>query len=73
MNNGELTEEEKRELADSLLQLRIQHRQIDNEISALQNLGAVDMLKIVRMKKIKLKIKDKIAAIEDQLTPDIIA
>ena len=32
-----------------------------------------DMLKIGRMKKIKLSIKDQITYIENQLTPDIIA
>jgi len=31
------------------------------------------MLKLVRMKKIKLILKDKIALIEDKLMPDIIA
>jgi len=36
-------------------------------------MGAVDMLKIGRMKKIKLRLKDRIARIEDLLTPDIIA
>ena len=59
----------KLELSD----LRNQHRQLDSEINALRETGAVDMLKIVRMKKIKLKLKDKIAALEDSLTPDIIA
>lgn len=46
---------------------------LDDEIIALRENGAADMLKIRRMKKIKLKLKDRIAAIEDSLTPDIIA
>jgi hypothetical protein len=61
------------ELLKALVELRTQHRQLDVEINALRETGAVDMLKLGRMKKIKLQLKDKIAAIEDSLTPDIIA
>ncbi len=53
--------------------LKTEHRRIDSEISALVDTGAVDMLKIGRMKKIKLSIKDQITYIENQITPDIIA
>lgn len=60
-------------LQQQLKQLRDEHRQLDNEIRALRETGAVDMLKIGRMKKVKLRLKDRIAAIEDSLTPDIIA
>jgi len=60
-------------LQQELQQLRDKHRQLDNEINALREIGAVDMLKIGRMKKVKLRLKDRIAAIEDSLTPDIIA
>jgi len=56
-----------------LAELRVEHRRIDNEIIALRETGAVDMLKVGRMKKIKLSIKDQITYIENQLTPDIIA
>lgn len=58
---------------EDLAQLRLEHRQIDKNIEALILTGAVDMLKIRRMKKVKLAIKDKIAYLEDILTPDIIA
>jgi len=60
-------------IKQELATLKSEHRQLDAEINALRETGAVDMLKIVRMKKIKLKLKDKIAALEDSLTPDIIA
>jgi len=56
-----------------LKQLKSEHRHIDEEVDALRDMGAVDMLKIGRMKKIKLRLKDRIARIEDLLTPDIIA
>ena len=53
--------------------LRAQHRQLDVQIKALQDSAISDPLKIARMKKRKLNIKDRISALEDSLTPDIIA
>ncbi len=61
------------ELIEILTGLKFEHRSIDNEINAVTETGVADMLKVRRMKKIKLSIKDKIAFIENQLTPDIIA
>jgi len=54
-------------------QLKSEHRRIDQEINALIETGVADMLKVRRMKKIKLSIKDQIAYLENQITPDIIA
>lgn len=56
-----------------LQDLRRQHRHLDDEIKALQQIGVTDMLKTARLKKLKLKLKDKIHALEDKITPDIIA
>lgn len=61
------------ELIELLNGLKLEHRTIDSEINAIMETGVSDMLKIRRMKKIKLSIKDQIAFIENQLTPDIIA
>ena len=61
------------ELIELLNGLKHEHRTIDSEINAIMETGVSDMLKIRRMKKIKLSIKDQIAFIENQLTPDIIA
>ncbi|WP_264210468.1 YdcH family protein [Leisingera thetidis] len=52
---------------------RRQHRDLDEAISALEERGTADQLTIRRLKKQKLTLKDKIALIEDRLTPDIIA
>ena len=52
---------------------RRQHRDLDEAITALQERGTSDQLTIRRLKKQKLGLKDKIALIEDRLTPDIIA
>lgn len=68
--DGELSPQE---LQDILADLKTEHRRVDTEISALIDMGAVDMLKIGRMKKIKLSIKDQISYLENQITPDIIA
>lgn len=60
--------------AETLLQrLKVEHRRIDQEIEALLETGVADMLKVKRMKKIKLSIRDQIAYLENQVTPDIIA
>ena len=56
-----------------LAALRLEHRAIDREIDALVETGVADMLKIRRMKKVKLALKDRIRVLEDELTPDIIA
>lgn len=61
------------EMRDMLSKLKEDHRHIDNEIKALEETGVVDVLKIRRLKKIKLSIKDKVVYLENQLTPDIIA
>lgn len=61
------------EMEEILSNLKLEHRRIDTEIKALQEIGVTDMLKISRMKKIKLSLKDQITFIENQITPDIIA
>ena len=52
---------------------RREHRDLDDAIAALEASGRADQLRLRRLKKQKLALKDKIARIEDQLTPDIIA
>lgn len=52
---------------------RREHRDLDEAIAALQEKASADQLTIRRLKKQKLLLKDKIAVIEDRLTPDIIA
>ncbi|MAM63055.1 DUF465 domain-containing protein [Maritimibacter sp. UBA3975] len=53
--------------------LRREHRDLDEAITALEGEGRADVLTIRRLKKQKLLLKDKIARIDDELTPDIIA
>lgn len=53
--------------------LRREHRDLDEAIAAMQARGTSDQLTMVRLKKKKLVLKDQIARIEDELTPDITA
>ena len=53
--------------------LRVEHRDLDSAIDALERVGAVNQIQVQRLKKRKLYLKDRIAQIEDALTPDIIA
>jgi len=52
---------------------RRQHRDLDEAIAALVEKATGDQLTIKRLKKQKLTLKDRIAQLEDRLTPDIIA
>ncbi len=53
--------------------LRREHRDLDEAIIALGERSTADQLTLQRLKKRKLQLKDRIAQIEDRLTPDIIA
>lgn len=68
---------DEQELRKRLESLRIEHRDLDSAIFALTEAGErngfVDQLQIARLKKRKLRIRDQITIIEDELLPDIIA
>ncbi len=53
--------------------LRIEHRDLDSAITALGDGGTGDQMQLARFKKRKLRLRDEIAMLEDQLVPDIIA
>lgn len=53
--------------------LKVEHRDLDAAIDALEGAGSTDQLQIARLKKRKLRLKDQIALITDFLIPDIIA
>ncbi len=64
---------EQRELQQSLARLKQEHRDLDSAIDALEKSGKGDPLQLKRLKKKKLKLKDEISRVGDQLLPDIIA
>lgn len=53
--------------------LRADHRDLDEAIEALAERATADALTLRRLKKQKLALKDRIQAIQNELTPDIIA
>lgn len=61
------------ELQRRLELLRVEHRDLDDSVAALRASGAGDQLQLARLKKRKLRLRDEIARIEDELIPDIIA
>lgn len=65
--------DEERALREQLARLQQEHRDLDAAIAALQASPAADLIQIQRLKKRKLVLRDRIRAVEDQLTPDIIA
>lgn len=53
--------------------LKAEHRRLDDEIESMRESGKSDQIELARLKKRKLMLKDQIAAIEDDIHPDIIA
>ena len=56
---------------ERLRELRVSHRDLDNLIDRLQDDPMVDQLRIRRLKKRKLLLKDMIATLESELIPDL--
>lgn len=73
MSDDENMDNDEAALRNLLQDLQQQHRHMDEEITALRENGAIDMINIARMKKLKLRLKDRIRKIQDNLMPDIIA
>ncbi len=65
-------------MEQQLMQLRLEslreeHRDLDAAIDALRDTPLPDQIRLARMKKRKLALRDEIAALESELIPDIIA
>jgi hypothetical protein len=69
----EMTEAEEQALRAKLAELKEEHRDLDAAIATMSDTGAFDQLRLTRLKKRKLQLRDEIARIEDELLPDIIA
>ncbi len=69
----QVSDEERQALEAELHRLQMEHRDLDAAIAALELLGSYDQLQIQRLKKRKLQLRDRLSAISDRLTPDIIA
>ena len=68
-----LSEQEKQRLEERLFELKQEHRDLDDVITRLSSQGAMEELQLKRFKKRKLKLKDTIMQLENELIPDILA
>ncbi|MDE1153929.1 MAG: DUF465 domain-containing protein [Micavibrio sp.] len=65
--------EEEEELQRMLEELKTEHRDLDIIIQQLSDATPIDFLRLQRLKKRKLFLKDSISKLESMLLPDIIA
>ena len=65
--------EDEEELREKLVELKREHRDLDEIIERLMGHQPVDFLQLQRLKKRKLLLKDVIQKMESNLLPDIIA
>lgn len=63
----------RQKLEARLKSLKQEHRDLDSQIEALTTQAGFDQIRVQRLKKRKLAIKDEISALENSLLPDIIA
>ncbi len=73
MAQDSLSDSERKAIRDQIERLREEHRDLDVAIEALTLSGAGDRLQVQRLKKRKLWLRDRMARLEDDVTPDIIA
>ena len=59
------------EIRERLYRLRQEHRDLDAAIQLMVEDPAIDQLRLKRMKKRKLNLKDMISRLESRLIPDI--
>jgi hypothetical protein len=59
------------EIAHLIAELREEHRDLDEAIARISGNPGVDQLRLTRLKKRKLKLKDWIAYLESKLIPDL--
>jgi hypothetical protein len=66
-----MAEEDHAKIAAQLVELKVEHRDLDEAIARLAASIQSDELSVKRLKKRKLKIKDLISALESRLIPDL--
>ncbi len=65
--------EDKEAIRRRLEEVKLEHRDLDDAIARVLENPPFDQIKIQRLKKRKLALKDEISRLQDLLLPDIIA
>jgi hypothetical protein len=73
MSDDDDISEDPEVLRAKLVELKTEHRDLDDAINAMDERGIYDTIKVQRLKKRKLALKDQIIRLENALVPDIIA
>jgi len=68
-----MADSELEQLQIRLEELRLEHRDLDDVIHRMQMTGGLEQMQLQRLKKRKLRLKEMIVTIEDELIPDILA
>ena len=61
------------QLKSKLAELELEHRDLDDVIDTLMRQNDFDQIKVGRLKKRKLALKDQITSLRGRMIPDIIA
>jgi len=70
---GSIGDADRVALQQRLVELKLEHRDLDTAIERLAADHAHDELQLRRLKRRKLLLKDHIARLERQLDPDVLA
>jgi hypothetical protein len=71
MGTNPMDEVELAMLEQRILQLKIEHRDLDDVIKRLADHTVYDQVQLQRLKRRKLLLKDQIAWLERQVDPDV--
>jgi hypothetical protein len=63
--------EEQKKVREQIIQLKLEHHDLDVAIIRMAGDPRTDELQLTRMKKRKLQLKDYIARLESRLIPDL--
>ena len=70
-NITEIVDHESLDTLGKLKELRVRHRDLDDLIDRLSHDATVDQIRLRRLKKRKLLLKDAIARLESEIIPDL--
>jgi hypothetical protein len=73
MVDGGIGDPKRVELMQRLVQLTLEHRDLDDLLHRLAGDRALDQVQIQRLKRRKLLLKDQIAWLSREMDPDVLA